>query len=399
MDGLFPRQEFAGFGPSNQDLARKRRPVQRVSGTRPAELRTLVRRDCPRLPGVYGMVDAAGRLLYVGKAKVLRARLLSYFRTKSRDRKAARIIRLTRTILWEPCLHELGALVRELELIRRWRPQCNVQGQPTRRRPTYLCLGRRPAPQIFLARHPTPDVMACFGPLFSGRRLTDTVRHLNDFFKLRDCPRHQEMIFADQQELFPVLRSPGCLRYEIGTCLGPCIGASTRAAYGSQVRAAFAFLAGKNPALADEVRKAMVQASADQHFEKAALLRDRAELMEWLERRLAHIRSLRERQSFIYTPKNTRDQTVWFVIHEGQVVSIFQEPQSRPEIQKALKCLEKVYRQEGVARSETAAREIDHIYLVLSWFRFRPAEKDELHPPARLLEQLRLRVGQGPVRR
>jgi excinuclease ABC subunit C len=339
------------------------------------------------------MLDAAGRLLYVGKAKVLRSRLLSYCRTKSRDRKAARVIRLTRTILWEPCLHELDALVRELELIRRWRPPCNVQGQPTRRRPTYLCLGRRPAPHIFLARHPTPDVMACFGPLFSGRRLTEVVRHLNDLFQLRDCPQRQEMIFADQREMFPILRSPGCLRYEIGTCLGPCIGACTREAYGAQVRAVFAFLAGKKPTLVDKVQKAMAQASESQLFEKAALLRDRVELMQWLERRLAYVRTVRERQSFIYTPKNARNQTVWFVIHEGQVVTIFEEPHSRLEIQKALTCLEKVYRHEGRTRADIAAREIDHIYLVSSWFRLRPAEKDEVRSPAEMLDQLRQRVG------
>src|SRR5262249_59495239 len=100
------------------------------------------------------MLDANDTLIYVGKAKELRARLLSYFRGRSRDPKAGRILEPTQTVVWEHAASEFAALLRELELIRRWRPRFNVQGQPHRRARTFICLGRRPAPYAFLLRRP-----------------------------------------------------------------------------------------------------------------------------------------------------------------------------------------------------------------------------------------------------
>src|SRR5262249_17866709 len=91
VQGLFSHQAFGGFGPARLALPGGPLPLTRVQG-RPSRLRHKVRLECPRRPGVYGMVDRAGELIYVGKAKCLRARLLSYFRPKSRDPKAGQII-------------------------------------------------------------------------------------------------------------------------------------------------------------------------------------------------------------------------------------------------------------------------------------------------------------------
>src|SRR5262249_3276542 len=205
---------------------------------RAIDLRPLVRQQCPKRPGVYGMIDEFGDLIYIGKAKCLRNRLLTYFRRHSRDPKAGRILLPSRAIVWEVCRDEFASLHRELELIRRWRPRFNVQGQPDGRRRTYVCLGRRPAPYAFLSRRPPAGVLASFGPIPAGRRASEAVRRLNDCFQLRDCTQSQELFFADQGELFPVLRSAGCLRYEIGTCLGPCVGATSRRSYGERVKEA-----------------------------------------------------------------------------------------------------------------------------------------------------------------
>src|SRR5260370_6816954 len=169
-----------------------------VNGRRSSQLRSEIRRLCPRKPGVYGMLDGQGELIYIGKAKSLRGRLLSYLRHKSRDPKAARILRHTGSIAWEINPNEFAALHRELELIRRWRPRLNVQGQPQRRRFTFVCLGRPPAPYLFLARRPPASTLACFGPIPLGLRAREAVRRLNDWFQLRDCPQVQQMVFAHQ---------------------------------------------------------------------------------------------------------------------------------------------------------------------------------------------------------
>src|SRR5262245_66178237 len=130
MDGLFEKTCFTSFGASRYVGAVQ---LYGVTGERPRTLRAGIRDACPPRPGVYGMVDDAGELIYVGKAKALRARLLSYFRTYSRDPKAGRILHRARAIVWELVPSEFAALLRELELIRRWRPRFNVAGQPRHR--------------------------------------------------------------------------------------------------------------------------------------------------------------------------------------------------------------------------------------------------------------------------
>ncbi|MBV9125894.1 MAG: UvrB/UvrC motif-containing protein, partial [Planctomycetes bacterium] len=286
MSGLFPARVFPGFGPSILEAGSAPPSVYQVQGRRPSVLRQGVRQLCPRQPGVYGMLDEHGELIYVGKAKCLRTRLASYFRPRSRDPKAGRILRRTRVIAWELAPHEFSALVRELELIRRWRPRFNVQGQPGRRRWTYVCLGRRPAPYLFLSARPPANVLACFGPVSAGQRVRDAVRRVNDWLRLRDCPQAQEMVFTDQAELFPTLRAPGCLRYDIGTCLGPCAALCSRTAYGKQVRSARSFLEGTDDSLLQSLERAMKEASAALEFERAAGLRDQLASVRWLHQQL-----------------------------------------------------------------------------------------------------------------
>src|SRR5262245_36946498 len=136
MPTLFSCPAFAGFGPTY--LAAATPPLASLHAAKPSGLRAKIRTECPRRPGVYAMLEEHGDIVYVGKAKSLRGRLLSYFRPKSRGPKAGRIIRQARAIVWEAWTSELQALLRELELIRRWRPRWNVLGQPSRRRRTYL---------------------------------------------------------------------------------------------------------------------------------------------------------------------------------------------------------------------------------------------------------------------
>ena len=109
MAHLLIASPFQDFGPSH--LAPTSLLSQQAIGQRSSQLRSEVRRLCPRKPGVYGMLDQHGELIYVGKAKSLRTRLLSYFRTKSRDHKAGKIIGQAKAIVWEVQPSEFGALL------------------------------------------------------------------------------------------------------------------------------------------------------------------------------------------------------------------------------------------------------------------------------------------------
>jgi excinuclease ABC subunit C len=382
MKGLFAGQAFTGFGPPGLPGA-VAAPPQVVQGRRPGRLRHHVRQQAPRLPGVYGMVDATGELVYVGKAKNLRARLLSYFRRNSRDPKAGRIIARTALLTWEATPSEFAALLRELELIQRWQPRFNIAGQPTRRRRSYVCVGRRPAPYVFLAAQPPRTAFAYFGPVPSGVKAREAVRRLNDFYRLRDCPQSQIMHFAEEQELFPVLHTPGCLRHEIEQCLGPCAAACTHAAYADQVQQAIAFLEGRDTAPLEQMQAAMEQASAALEYERAAALRDRSELMGWLRTRLETMRQA-TRQSFVYPVTGHEGSTCWYLIHGGRVCACLPEPADEAGKTAAAELLRRVYRKAEAARLS----EVDGILLVWSWLRRHGGERQRLRQPGEVLAEL-----------
>ena len=372
VNGLFLREAFAGFGPCALDSEGHARPTFAVRGSRPRTLRAGVRRDCPRLPGVYGMIDANGDLLYVGKAKSLRSRLLSYFRQDSRDRKAEKIITEARRLTWEVAPSEFAALLRELELIRRFQPRRNVQGQPKRHRRCYVCLGRKPAPYAFVATAPPSTATACFGPFAGMARTRDAVRRLNDWFRLRDCPQAQTMVFADQAELFPLDLAPGCIRHDIGHCLAPCAAACSRKEYRFHVHAALDFLRGKDTTPLDQLSREMEAAANTQEFERAAILRDRLESMQWL---YDHLERLRQAvtHSFVYPVEGHDGGCTWYLIRDGFVRTALPAPCGDASRSRIETTLDAVYR--PAAGGPPGLEEIDGVLLVAGWFRRNKEER------------------------
>jgi excinuclease ABC subunit C len=376
---LFPVDAFAGFGPTAARPAAFDPALGRVRSRKEAKLRAGVRAESPKLPGVYGMLGKHGDLIYVGKAKSLRARLMSYFR-ESRDPKAGRILQHTRTLVWETVPDEFGALVRELELIRRHRPRFNVLGQPGRQRYCYVCLGRTPAPYAYVSRAPTGKDLGVYGPFTSAARAGEAVRRLNDWYRLRDCAQTVAMHFAEQGELFPEDRSPGCLRFEIGTCAGPCAGACTRNGYGGHVRAAKRFLDGTDDKPLKELGALMLAASEAMQFERAAALRDRLTELEWLSEKLNWLRHARKENTFVYPLAGPDGRTVWYLIHRGRVRGACYRPVCENSLVVARTLLGDVFSNDpgpGVTPGQ-----VDHVLLVSGWFRKNPAEREGLLTPA-----------------
>jgi excinuclease ABC subunit C len=372
VQGLFRRQAFSGFGPCA--LSGASAPLFSVRG-RARKLRQAVREQVPRLPGVYGMLDAAGELVYVGKARSLRNRLLSYFRP-SRDDKAEKIIKEARALVWEVNPSEFAALLRELELIRRWQPRFNVQGQPLRHRRCYVCLGRPPAPYAFVVGKPTRTALACFGPVPGVRRARQAARCLNDWFRLRDCPQKQPMVFADQRELFPVLLTPACIRHDIGTCLGPCAAACTQPDYGFHVHAAHDFLAGKDRSPLEILERDMNAASAALPFERAAMLRDRLDSLDWLWRHLERLRQA-VRHSFVYPVARHDGGVTWFLVRHGLVRAGI-ELTDRAEREQALSRLAAVFDSGPSVPGPPGLDEVDGVLLVAGWFARHRDERQQV---------------------
>jgi excinuclease ABC subunit C len=178
------------------------------------------------------------------------------------------------------------------------------------------------------------------------------------------------MAFADQTELFPILRAAGCLRYEIGTCLGPCVGGCTRSGYSKSVRAARAFLAGTDSALLDQLHAEMTAASAALAFERAATLRDKWEMLTWLHLRLERVRQIRGEETFFYPVRGVDGGEICYVIDGGRVIRAVPSPRSGDLLTK------KPQRKIKDAAAPVPIGDVDQVLLVAAWFRRRPEERE-----------------------
>jgi excinuclease ABC subunit C len=371
-------ERFSGFG--RDPFAPSRRvPISTtVSGRRKSELKAALRAECPNAPGVYGMLDATGRLIYVGKSKSLRTRLLSYFSPRVAHDKPGQILRETKRLVWEQQPNEFAALLRELYLIRTWRPRWNVKDQPKSRRPSYVALGRGPARQLFVTTDP-PKGALVYGPFHARGRLIEAVEALNAHYRLRDCSSSQSFHFSDQQELFPTPRRAGCLRFELGTCLGPCVAACSRQQYSAYVRKAKSFLDGHDDSPITVLRTRMAHAAAEQRFETAARLRDRLDAVAWLAARLESLRTARETFNFVYPVSSTNGRDIWYCIAAGCVATAVHAPTDRRRGGPALRLLEQ-WNDTGRLDGFPIVEQHPTITLLSHWFRTRPEELERTLP-------------------
>ncbi|KAA5545914.1 ethanolamine utilization protein [Roseiconus nitratireducens] len=328
MDVLDSKQTQFGFGvdPFNP---RPARPVEAVGGDSKDSLRRQIVESCPRVPGVYGMLDRTGDLIYVGKSKSLRSRLLSYFAASNEEEKGGRLIESARAIQWETQPSEFAALLREQQLIRQFSPRWNVQGVPKRQRPVYLCLGRAPAAQFFLAPKPPKECQAIQGPFFGAKRMGVAVDTLNKVFQLRDCSQKQTFQFAEQLSLFEIDHRPGCLRLELGTCLGPCAAACTQKEYANQVDAAQRFLSGATDEPLLELQQRMESASRDQQYELAGKAYQSLRCLQYVHRKLTMLATARRSYNFVYAVPGYDGCHTWYLIHCGEVSAVAATPVGR----------------------------------------------------------------------
>ncbi|MEL7266782.1 MAG: GIY-YIG nuclease family protein, partial [Planctomycetota bacterium] len=294
-------------------------PIRYVTDRDTAMLRHQVLSDVPNVPGVYGMLDRYGSLIYVGKSKQLRSRLLSYFSAIGGGEKAEKIILAARAIQWETQPSEFAALLREQFLIRKFTPRWNVQEMPKRLRPMYLCLGRQPAASFFTAALPPADCVASAGPFHGAGKLGLAVDVLNKYFRLRDCRRDQPMHFIDQLSLFDMEHRPGCLRFETKTCSGPCAGGQTTEQYDEQVRDAERFLEGFDNTPTLRLKERMQAAANNRQYELAGRILSDIKAMEFVHRRLDYLARARRDFTFVYRVRGFDLRHTWYWIRGGEV--------------------------------------------------------------------------------
>ena len=345
-----------------------------------------VRERAADRPGIYRMVAADGEVVYVGKSKRVRTRLLSYFRCSYPEDKGARILREAERIEWDYTPSEFAALLEELRLIKRYRPRFNVAMKRDARHFAFIKVTRGAAPKLLVVRGAGQDDAAIYyGPFQGAYRVNEAVRELNDALGLRDCALDRRMHFSDQQELFQLQpRTPGCIRYEVHKCLGPCVAGCSAAAYSERVALARAFLDGTDDAPLHKLRADMEAASERLEFERAANLRDKLRRLEALKEQFIRFRFAVETLSFVYPVPGHEGEDRVYVIRRGRVRAELPAPRTLRERAALRRTVAEVFGRAEHKGAQIPTHEIDELLLLSSWFRRFPAELARATPPDEL---------------
>ncbi len=249
-------------------------------------------RHAPLAPGVYRMIGTGGEVLYVGKAKSIKKRILSYARGAGLETRIARMVAATTSIEFVTTATETEALLLEANMIKRLRPRFNVLLRDDKSFPYILITRGDKAAQICKHRGARNRDGDYYGPFAAVNAVNRTITALERAFLIRSC---SDTVFES--------RTRPCLLFQIKRCSGPCTGEIARADYDELVREAKAFLSGKSRAVKEELAREMDEAAEALDFERAAALRDR----------LAAFSAVQARQGI--NPRGVEEADV-FAIHQ-----------------------------------------------------------------------------------
>jgi len=217
----------------------------------------------PSRPGVYRMLDAAGEILYVGKARSLKSRVGSYFQASNVQPKVQALVARTHHMEVTITNSDTEALLLEFNLIKKHRPRFNVVLRDDKSFPFVHLDTAHEFPRLSFYRGSRKEPGRFFGPYPSAGAVRETLQQLQKLFRLRNC---EDTYFAN--------RSRPCLQYQIQRCTGPCVGLISKEAYASDAAAAIKVLEGRDDEVQQELGRRMETAAERLEFEDAARLRD-----------------------------------------------------------------------------------------------------------------------------
>ena len=221
-------------------------------------------KEFPTTSGVYLMKNQAEQIIYVGKAKSLKARVSSYFQnSKDLTSKTRLLVSHIASIDYILTKTEVEAFLLEATLIKKHRPKYNIRLKDDKAYPYIRLSWGDEFPRLYLARKVRKDDSIYFGPYTSGSAVAGTIRFLNRHFLIRDCT----------DSVFKTRKRP-CMTHQIGRCAAPCVKAVTAEEYRTGLEGARDFLSGKNKKVLQDLKKRMEIASQETKYEVAAKLRD-----------------------------------------------------------------------------------------------------------------------------
>jgi excinuclease ABC subunit C len=246
---------------SESEMART--SLEEASDVIAAYLKTL-----PGSPGVYRMINGAGDVLYVGKAKSLKKRVANYTQIARLSNRLRRMVSETRSMEFITTHTEVEALLLEANLIKRYAPRYNILLRDDKSFPSILVTDEHSFPQILKHRGARKRKGQYFGPFASAGAVNHTLNILQRAFQLRTC---NDSVFES--------RTRPCLLHQIKRCAAPCVDRISEEDYGALVEQAREFLLGKAVKIQNEFAKKMQAASDDMNYEVAAEYRDRIQAL------------------------------------------------------------------------------------------------------------------------
>lgn len=223
----------------------------------------------PQTPGVYMYKDARGKIIYIGKARILRRRVLSYFRPTGLPAKTVAMISRAASIDYLATISEKEALLLEASLIKKHRPHYNIVLRDDKQYALFRLDMKQKFPRLEITRKARKDGAKYFGPFTSAVSARETWKLLHRVFPLRRCPDR-----TMKNRVRP------CLYYHMGQCPAPCMGKITPEEYGKGVKKVSELLAGNSRQLLGQLSEEMNNAAEKMEYEKAARLRDQIRAVE-----------------------------------------------------------------------------------------------------------------------
>ncbi len=333
----------------------------------------------PTKPGCYLMKNAEGVIIYVGKAINLRNRLRSYFHASAQeDNKTRQMVRRIAEIEWILVGSELEALILEMNLIKKHRPQYNIRMKDDKRYPYIKIHWHEPFPKVTVTRQMNEDGSRYYGPYTSVWAVHQTLDVLRRIFPYLSCDR--EITGKDER---------ACLYYDIKLCNGPCINAVSQEEYRQVIDDLCKFLEGRTEGILTRMQEEMALAAENLKFERAAAVRDQLQAIQHIVERQKVIFSSDYADSDVIAMARSNSDTCVqiFFIRSGKLIGreyfIMEGPEDAPDADVLAGFLKQFYDQApNIPAQVLLPQDIEETRVIRDWLRTRRGgEKVEIHVP------------------
>ena len=270
-------------------------------------------KNLPSKPGVYLMKNSLGEVIYVGKAKILKNRVKSYFQnSKNHSEKVRVMVKHIAEFEYIVTDSEMEALILECNLIKKYSTRYNILLKDDKFYPFIKITVNDDFPRVFVTRNYSKDGSKYFGPYTNGTAVYETINLINKIFPLRTC---KLLIKEGGETVRP------CLNYHIKKCFGPCGGYISKEEYGKMINDVIDILSGKDTTVLKVLQSEMEEASMNLEFEKAADLRDKILAIKAIVEKQKIFKTMEGDEDFINIYKDEKDSCVQvFFSREGKIL-------------------------------------------------------------------------------